>query len=71
MCQLFFNFINPALHIKIAFGHVVVFAIENFLEGANGFGDRHLFADSSLTDYDEGAATLLLERVRRFLDDIG
>jgi dienelactone hydrolase len=33
-------------------------------------GDRHLFADSSLSDYDEGAATLLLERVLRFLDDV-
>ena len=44
------------------------------VDGAELFlypGDRHLFADSSLTDYDEGAATLLLERVRRFLDDIG
>lgn len=33
-------------------------------------GDRHLFADSSLADYDQDAATLLKERVRRFLDDI-
>jgi dienelactone hydrolase len=44
------------------------------VDGAELFlypGDRHLFADSSLSDYDEGAATLLLERVRRFLDDIG
>ena len=30
-------------------------------------GDRHLFADSSLADYDEAAATLLLERVLTFL----
>ena len=30
-------------------------------------GDRHLFADSSLPDYDEAAATLLLERVLSFL----
>jgi dienelactone hydrolase len=44
------------------------------VDGAELFlypGDRHLFADSSLSDYDEGAATLLLERVRRFLDDLG
>jgi dienelactone hydrolase len=34
-------------------------------------GDRHLFADSSLPGYDEGAATLLKERVLRFLGDIG
>jgi dienelactone hydrolase len=33
-------------------------------------GDRHLFADDSLPDYDEGAATLLTERVLSFLDDI-
>jgi dienelactone hydrolase len=33
-------------------------------------GDRHLFADDSLPDYDEGAATLLKQRVRSFLDDI-
>jgi dienelactone hydrolase len=32
-------------------------------------GDRHLFADSSLPDYDEAAATLLLERVLSFLAD--
>jgi dienelactone hydrolase len=31
-------------------------------------GDRHLFADSSLPDYDEAAATLLMHRVLGFLD---
>ena len=31
-------------------------------------GDKHLFADSSLPDYDEKAATLLTERVLAFLD---
>jgi len=31
-------------------------------------GDRHLFADSSLPDYDEEAATLLRQRVLAFLD---
>jgi len=44
------------------------------VDGAELFlypGDGHLFADSSLPDYDERAATLLLERVRRFLDDVG
>ena len=30
-------------------------------------GDQHLFADSSLDDYDPEAAALLLERVRAFL----
>lgn len=34
-------------------------------------GDRHLFADNSLPDYDEGAAALLTERVLSFLDHIG
>jgi dienelactone hydrolase len=32
-------------------------------------GDRHLFADSSLPDYDESAATLLKQRVLSFLDN--
>lgn len=30
-------------------------------------GDKHLFADSSLPDYDEAAATLLIHRVLAFL----
>jgi dienelactone hydrolase len=34
-------------------------------------GDRHLFADSSLPDYDAGATTLVLERVRAFLRNLG
>jgi dienelactone hydrolase len=33
-------------------------------------GDRHLFADNSLPDYDESAATLLGQRVLSFLDSI-
>jgi dienelactone hydrolase len=33
-------------------------------------GDRHLFADNSLPDYDEGAARLLMQRVLSFLDNI-
>ena len=33
-------------------------------------GDRHLFADRSLDDYDETSATLLSERVLAFLADI-
>src|SRR6266550_7578336 len=42
-------------------------------EGAELFlypGDRHLFADKSLPDYDESAATLLEQRVLSFLDNI-
>ena len=44
------------------------------IDGAELFlypGDRHLFADSSLPDYDEGAANLLEQRVLTFLDNIG
>ena len=33
-------------------------------------GDRHLFADNSLPDYDERAATLLKQRVLGFLGNI-
>jgi dienelactone hydrolase len=33
-------------------------------------GDRHLFADSSLADYDEAAATVLLERSLAFLANL-
>jgi len=43
------------------------------LEGAELFlypGDRHLFADSSLADYDEEATTQLTERVLAFLGDL-
>jgi dienelactone hydrolase len=43
------------------------------IEGAELFlypGDRHLFADNSLSDYDEGAAKLLKARVLSFLDKI-
>jgi len=42
-------------------------------EGAELFlypGDRHLFADNSLPDYDERAAALLTERVLAFLKGI-
>ncbi|HEY3195894.1 MAG TPA: dienelactone hydrolase family protein [Candidatus Dormibacteraeota bacterium] len=34
-------------------------------------GDRHLFSDSSLPDYDEDAAALVMERTLKFLDSIG
>ena len=33
-------------------------------------GDRHLFSDNGLPDYDEKAATLLKQRVLSFLDHI-
>jgi dienelactone hydrolase len=43
------------------------------IEGAELFlypGDRHLFTDSSLPNYDEGAATLVKQRMLSFLDNI-
>jgi dienelactone hydrolase len=43
------------------------------IEGAELFlypGDRHLFTDNSLADYDEGAAALVKQRVLAFLDRI-
>jgi dienelactone hydrolase len=47
--------------------------LDQTVEGAELFvypGDRHLFTDDSLPDYDESAATLLKRRVLSFLDDI-
>jgi dienelactone hydrolase len=47
--------------------------LDETVEGAELFlypGDRHLFADNSLPDYDESAATLLKKRVLSFLDNI-
>ena len=44
------------------------------VDGAELFlypGDRHLFADSSLADYEESAATLLTQRVLAFLANVG
>jgi dienelactone hydrolase len=34
-------------------------------------GDQHLFADSSLPSYDAGAAALVMQRSREFLDRVG
>jgi dienelactone hydrolase len=47
--------------------------IDETVESAELFlypGDRHLFADNSLPDYDESAATLLKQRVLSFLGNI-
>jgi dienelactone hydrolase len=46
----------------------------NAIEHAELFlysGDSHLFADSSLSDFDEQAAALLNERIRAFLGAVG
>ena len=48
--------------------------LDKTIEGAELFvypGDRHLFADNSLPDYDEKAAALLAQRVLAFLKDVG
>jgi dienelactone hydrolase len=48
--------------------------LDKTIEGAELFlypGDRHLFADNSLPDYDERAAGLLTQRVLAFLKDVG
>jgi dienelactone hydrolase len=47
--------------------------LDERIEGAELFlypGDRHLFVDSSLPDYDESAAALLEQRVFVFLDNV-
>jgi dienelactone hydrolase len=47
--------------------------LDETIEGAELFlypGDRHLFADNSLPDYDEKAAALLTERVLAFLKGV-
>src|ERR1700730_11875735 len=48
--------------------------LDKTVDGAELFlyaGNRHLFADSSLPDYDASAAALLTQRVLAFLKDIG
>jgi dienelactone hydrolase len=48
--------------------------IDETVESAELFlypGDRHLFTDSSLPDYDERAATQVKQRVLGFLDSVG
>jgi dienelactone hydrolase len=48
--------------------------LEETVENAELFvypGDGHLFADNSLPDYDESAATLLKRRALSFLDKVG
>jgi dienelactone hydrolase len=49
-------------------------ALDQTVDSAELFlypGERHLFTDRGSPDYDEPAASLLAERVLRFLDDIG
>jgi dienelactone hydrolase len=73
----------PAVPLQIHLMEEDEFALEGDLDAARELdetvasaelflypGDRHLFTDSSLPDYDEGAATLVKQRVLAFLDGI-
>src|SRR5438045_6739037 len=43
----FFDLVDAALHVKVGFRHVVVFAVEDFLETADRVGHRNLFAGTA------------------------
>jgi len=73
----------PAVPLEIHLMEDDEFALEGDLDAARELdktvenaelflypGDRHLFADSSLPDYDEAAARLLTERVLAFLERV-
>jgi dienelactone hydrolase len=73
----------PAVPLQIHLMEDDEFALEGDLDAARELdetvesaalflypGDRHLFTDSSLADYDERAATLVKQRVVAFLDGI-
>ena len=73
----------PAVPLQIHLMEDDEFALEGDLDAARELektveraelflypGDRHLFTDSSLADYDEHAATLVKQRVIAFLDGI-
>ena len=73
----------PAVPLQIHLMEQDEFALEGDLDAARELdatvdgaelflypGDRHLFADSSLPDYDEAAARLLTERVLAFLERV-
>lgn len=73
----------PAVPLQIHLMEDDEFALEGDLDAARELddtvenaelhlypGDRHLFTDSSLPDYDEAAARLLTERVLAFLERV-
>ena len=39
-----FNLLNCALHVEVSFRHVIVLAVKDLLEAANGVRHRDLFA---------------------------
>src|SRR5215471_3622375 len=44
------DLLDRALHIEITFRHVIVFAVQNFLESTNCVGNRYLFAFTTSED---------------------
>ena len=58
--------LDAALHVEVAFRHVVVLAVENFLEAAHGVGDRDLpaFASGEHLRRAERLAEEALDRAR-------
>lgn len=73
----------PAVPLQIHLMEEDEFALEGDLDAARELddtvesaelflypGDRHLFADSTLPDYDEAAARLLMERVLALLERV-
>src|SRR6266496_2868641 len=62
---------NELVYAGFSLGAMPAQELVETIEGAELFlypGDRHLFADNSLPDYDEGTAKLLKQRVLSFLD---
>src|ERR1044071_865100 len=49
-----FNLVDAALHVKIRLGHVVVFAVQDFLEAADGLRHGHRFALPAGEDLGDG-----------------
>ena len=58
-------------HVQGLTEGVLAFAGELRAAGHTGPGDRHLFIDSSLPSFDAPATALVLQRSRRFLDQVG
>src|SRR5580698_6065486 len=48
------HFVDAALHVEIALGHVVELAVEDHLEAADGFLDGHVFARRAGEDLGDG-----------------
>src|SRR5262245_40123754 len=44
------DLLDAALHVEVPFGHLVVLAVEDFLEALDGIGHRHLTALAARED---------------------